>query len=822
MKTIISAILMSILFLSTTALADESRAKRIDEQVIRTAKKRKSTSKGELITGRLSRASMVEIPGLMSFQGTLTDDAGTCIDTILAMTFSIYPDSAGEIPVWTETQSDIQVNGGIFNVLLGRSTGIPDTVFSDPERWLSVQVGGDSELKPRHRIAAVGYAFQAGSDGDWTVSGNNLSSEVPGNVGIGTTSPGEKLHISDNLRVDGTLQTDWLSEVTDSAGITLLSDIDFNNHLQLPASYIIFTDGDSTIYALNGETGRIDYQGTDAAGVIRQTVAKNRKVFIKNGLYPFSSPVDLDSSFILELEPGAILEVPNGYSSYVFGFVDQGDHLGNASIAGGKIREAGSPQRLWQAVLLKSSGKGILFNTVKDICIVDAGVAITLLIDDSEGWINGNEFKSIRIWHPRIFIDFVVSADTARGFHRNYFEDIMGQAQSYTTYGARNVRDIGNVFLDVKFWDLHYNPSAISASISEYARDTIILGGIMSNQNFEDNGIRTQIIDGFQYADLKDATIDDLTVGTTSALDVRGTLSVGVDGAGHDVTFYGNYLNSRFQWDQAKMALRAGWDSDTTHWVPDSIGTYSVATGYDTKALGAVSTAMGRNTVARGNYATALGQASSARGNTSLAMGYTASAWGDFSTAMGNFATADANYSMAIGRYVTSDTLDAMVIGRGINQTGPLVNGIKNSLMVGFNDTTAALFVGGMDNRVGIGTSTPTRKLWVNGDAGGATDWYNDSDERLKKNITPIEDALDKISRLEGVYFEWQDAENRPDGRRVGLIAQEVEKVVPEVVDKKGEFYSMATAGLVPVLIEAIKEQQEQIDELRAKLAKLQ
>ena len=818
MKTIIISILLSILFLSTTALADGSKKQRIDGPITRTAQERRPTSKAESVTGRLSRAPKAEVPGLMSVQGTLTDDAGTAVDSILTMTFSIYPDSAGGTPVWTETQSDVQVNDGLFNVLLGRATSIPDTVFRDPERWLVVQIAGDPEIAPRQRIATVGYAFQAGSDGDWTASGNDLSSAVPGNVGIGTPSPGEKLHVSDNLRVDGTIQTDWLSEVTDSTGINLLSDLGFNNHLQLPASYIIFTDGDSTIYALNGETGRIDYQGMDAAGVIRQTVAKNRRVYIKSGFYPFSSPVDLDSSFTLELEPGAILEVPNGYSSYVFGLVDQGDHLGNASIVGGKIREAGSPQRLWQAVLLRSSGKGILFNTVRDICIVDADVAIKLLIDDPEGWINGNEFKSIRIWQPRIFIDFEVSADTARGFHRNYFEDIMGQAQSHTTCGARNVRGKGNVFVDIKFWDLHYNSSAISASISEWARDTIILGGIMTNQNFEDNGVRTQIIDGFQYADLKDVTIDDLTVGTTSALDVRGTLSVGADGAGHDVTFYGNHLNSRLQWDQAKMAFRSGWDSDSTHWAPDSIGTYSVATGYDTKALGSISTAMGRNTVARGNYATALGQASTADGNTSLAMGHTANAEGDFSAAMGNYATAGANYSMAIGRYVTSDTIDAIVVGRGIGQTKPLVNDIKNSLMVGFNDTTAALFVGGPGNQVGIGTPTPTRKLWVNGDAGGTTDWYNDSDRRLKKNISPIEGALDKVTRLEGVTFEWRETEYHPEGQHVGLIAQEVAEVVPEVVEKKGEYYSLATAGLVPVLIEAVKELKAENEELKARI----
>jgi hypothetical protein len=121
---------------------------------------------------------------------------------------------------------------------------------------------------------------------------------------------------------------------------------------------------------------------------------------------------------------------------------------------------------------------------------------------------------------------------------------------------------------------------------------------------------------------------------------------------------------------------------------------------------------------------------------------------------------------------------------------------------------------------VGIGTKSPTRKLWVNGDAGGTTEWFNDSDERLKRDIIVIDHALDKVSQLEGVYFEWKDTESRPPGQQMGLIAQDVKEVAPQVVERKGEYYSIATAGLVPLLIEAIKEQQRQIEELQGQLRK--
>jgi len=152
---------------------------------------------------------------------------------------------------------------------------------------------------------------------------------------------------------------------------------------------------------------------------------------------------------------------------------------------------------------------------------------------------------------------------------------------------------------------------------------------------------------------------------------------------------------------------------------------------------------------------------------------------------------------------------------KNLIEEGNRVNTEKIQISVGDN------FIITISGKVGIGTTSPTRKLWVNGDAGGTTAWYNDSDERLKKNIVQIDNGLDKVMHLRGVYFEWKDTTNHPKGRQVGLIAKEVEKVLPEVVAKKGEYYSLATSNLVPFLIEAIKEQQKQIEELKLVIEEL-
>jgi hypothetical protein len=148
----------------------------------------------------LSTIALADVPGLMNYQGTLTDDSGVSLDTTVAMTFSVYTDSTAGIQVWTETQAAVVVSSGIFNVLLGSVNTIEDTVFNGPDRWLGIQVGGDAEMTPRQRIASVGYAFVAGSgggasDGDWTIDGDDMYSAVSGDVGIGTISPLKKLHV---------------------------------------------------------------------------------------------------------------------------------------------------------------------------------------------------------------------------------------------------------------------------------------------------------------------------------------------------------------------------------------------------------------------------------------------------------------------------------------------------------------------------------------------------------------------------------------------------------------------------------------------------
>jgi len=89
------------------------------------------------------------------------------------------------------------------------------------------------------------------------------------------------------------------------------------------------------------------------------------------------------------------------------------------------------------------------------------------------------------------------------------------------------------------------------------------------------------------------------------------------------------------------------------------------------------------------------------------------------------------------------------------------------------------------------------------------------SDARLKENVEPLQDCLAKINQMQGVSYTF-----KPSGKKqVGLIAQEVLDIIPEVVELENDYYSVSYPNLVAVLIEAVKELNSRVEDLERRVA---
>ena len=123
------------------------------------------------------------------------------------------------------------------------------------------------------------------------------------------------------------------------------------------------------------------------------------------------------------------------------------------------------------------------------------------------------------------------------------------------------------------------------------------------------------------------------------------------------------------------------------------------------------------------------------------------------------------------------------------------------------------------NGNVGIGTSTPSEKLNVAGNI-LATGTITPSDQRFKKNIELISEPIRKLMQLNGVTYQYRADEFPGRGfdnrQQVGVIAQDVEKILPQLVSTDGQGYKAVDyPKLIPLLIEAIKAQQKEIEELK-------
>ena len=259
---------------------------------------------------------------------------------------------------------------------------------------------------------------------------------------------------------------------------------------------------------------------------------------------------------------------------------------------------------------------------------------------------------------------------------------------------------------------------------------------------------------------------------------------------------YGDIANVPFSFNENGTGIQS--QSSTAS------GDFSTSAGKGSNASGERSTAIGNWPLAAGPYSTAIGYYTTANGNSSTAFGDSTVANGDWSTVTGAYTTANGAFSTAMGFYTKASDFNSLVIGR-YNLLGSTVTNSATN----FNLENTAFVIGN-------GTASENRSdalvVKFNGDATLAGNLNVNSDARLKANIISLGSTLAKLLQIDGKTYTMKKDENKK--QKIGVLAQDIEKVFPELVSESNGIKSVNYQGLVPVLINALKEQEERIKRL--------
>ena len=290
-------------------------------------------------------------------------------------------------------------------------------------------------------------------------------------------------------------------------------------------------------------------------------------------------------------------------------------------------------------------------------------------------------------------------------------------------------------------------------------------------------------------------------------------------------------------------------------------GDYSIASGSGSSSGGDAATAMGYFTTATGNYSLAAGSNTLATGNASAAFGEGTSARGYASTAVGMFnvpltanpGTVTPNSPMFIvGNGDNSTTLSnaLTVIKNGNTGIGTQLVPVTRLQVDGGSDADLTAYSGYVvigdtrsnnlvmdNNEIMARNDGAISTLYLQNDGGalitggtaskpGGGSWSATSDARLKQNIQPYTDGLQQLQQIKPVSFNYNQQSGYDTSKQfIGVLAQELQTVAPYMVgrfNKEGtDYLNVDNTAMTYMLINAVKEQQQQIEELKSLVKKL-
>ena len=597
------------------------------------------------------------------------------------------------------------------------------------------------------------------------------------------------------------------------------SDVD-NNFLYLKGQAIysaVSSNGNVTLKQLNGNdlTFAVGSSGSgctsdafwvSGSSAIFSIKANNNSGLLAGGEYSVAQGYGTNASASYSHAEG-VLTIASGASAHA---------EGNTTIAGGASSH--SEGQLTKAYALRSHAEGyqsITYGTASH------AEGITTMANAQASHSEGYTSKA-GLW--------VFNCDSG-------FSVVNGLVTLDSIYGNINSAFTVNNFAFVSDFDFSDNLTTKISKITAISFSS----GTNTQIQLLNTGLNTTggcyIID---LTNTNNSLADNITGDYTHA-EGEGSIAIGLGSHAEGANTYagGNYSHT-----EGVLTIAGGDTSHDEGYSTEARGVFSHSEGIYTLASGAQSHAEGYLTIASGNYShaensntIASGTSAHAEGTSTIAGGAASHAEGESTTASGEASHAEGSLTIASGAH--GHAQGQLTLASGISSHAGGYNSIAsgNTSFVHGSGSTAggtntivlgANITGITDNYVyvsslninTVGSSAFANDIRIDANGNLTT---NTSDIRFKENINNITGGLDKIKKLQGVTYQWKDRSAGGEEFKLGFIAQQVKEVEPLLVftNKNDGYFGVHIDGVIPLLVEGVKELSIKNDELVKDFVKL-
>jgi hypothetical protein len=789
----------------------------------------------------------VSVPHLVNVTGVYQPADGQPPPAGTVVTLLIYADQQGGAPLWQETQNVEFDKSGRFTLLLGatQADGIPLEVFgSGVAQWLALHFAGPGEVEgPRTRITSVPYALRS-ADAD-TLGGHPASAYLlaagttAGNDGKATTGRGTMATTAGQASANGNepgppaaqnpvslgtvnvlAKYVTAADVGPSALSELSGRLGINTGVALPADYlhIKFTDPFGAFTGLAVQN--LSNSGNAASGML---------FYDQNGaLAQFQGFNNISHEYRINniASAGSINFMLGGASKFL---VAPTGNIGIGTTTPSALLEVsnavpGGPANMWMTSFTNFVGPYYMARRARGTAAVPTAVQT----GDGLSGLYGMGYGSTQ-FGPAFTGGITVQAA------QNFTDTQQGTALAFSTTSINSITPSTRMTLDATGnlgVGTTTTPAAGLLEVSNAANSANAIPGVVAT-TFTNTG--NPLFVGRRARG---------TGGAPSAVlggdALAGYLAQGFGTTGFSGTRGGMFVQAAENWTDAAQGTRLNFNTTATgtnlpgtKMTVDPSGNVGIGTIFPAAPLEVSRTGTNTGIVStlytNGADAGSFLVAQSARGTAAAPQAVHA---GDFLGALliNGYGTTGFNEAAVVAAVAAENFTDAArgtAIGLG---TTPL----------GGNDSVIGLALLPSGN-VGIGTPadangipTANDKLQVFGDLRVGTTGTNGcvknfagtqltgtcvSDRRFKKNITPFGSALNQLTALQPVHFYWRAAEfpdrHFGEAQAYGLIAQDVEQVLPELVVTGEDGFKQVDYAKLPLLtIQAVKELKERVAEL--------